>query len=119
MPKVSLNDVWDDVLVSAEGKSKEYELTTPITLTYADGTSATATLSLTPFGEESDKRVCLDMDMDKLYEVEDVPADAPAGYPGDGDTLVDLLPRWTDGWVKQALVDAFGIDPDSQIWEFT
>ena len=126
MPTFSLNYVWSKLQANGDGRVEFDEVTTPITITFADGSSATATLSLTPFSEGAEGMVDLDLDMDKLHELDDpeeeaeeeAQASVSEDYGREGFTLVDVMPRWAEGWVKQAIVDAFGIDPDSPIWNY-
>jgi hypothetical protein len=122
VPKVSLNYAWNDAYTKGEGEIETFELTTPVTITFADGSSVTATLSLTPTEDASEEMVDIDLDMNSLHELDDpeeeAEADTSEDYGRDGGTLVDLTPIWSEGWVKQAIVDALGIDPDSPIWEF-
>src|SRR5690349_20124668 len=101
MPKVSLNYVWDKLLANGDGKIEVDEVTTPVTITFADGRSTTATLCLTPYGEGSDGLLDLDMDMNKLHELhdpeEEVQSGASEDYGRDGVTLVQIDPKWSDG----------------------
>jgi hypothetical protein len=116
MPKVSLNHVWDDFAANGKGLL-DYELTTPVTITFAEGRSVTATLALTRAGGPSDGMVDIELDMDSLQDMDDSDG-AREDYGREERSLLDVNPTWADGWVKQAIVDTFGIDPDSPIWEF-
>jgi hypothetical protein len=123
MPKLSLNQAWNDAWAQEEGHFETFELTTPVTITFADGRSVTATFSLTPSEDATEEMVDIDFDMNSLHALDDpeegVEVDTSEDYGRDEGTLIDLTPIWSEGWVKQAIVDAFGIDPDSAIWDFT